>query len=274
MTRTLPLLALATLVACADPHAAAGPGGPGSPSPDASVPEPVPGDAPHPTRTMVVTLAFDDTFADQLQGAAMLEAHGMRGTFYINSPRIGTSTYMTLAQIQGLVAKGHELGGHTLTHPSLTDVDLTTAQHEICDDRAALVAKGLTVATFAYPFGSSNANIEAIARQCGYSAARSVGGLYSAESCTSCPHANTLPPGDMFLIATPPSITPSVSLQELEGIVEQAESHGGTWLPLVFHHVCDACNPNSVRPSTLEGFLDWLEQRGTPVKPTADALSL
>lgn len=223
---------------------------------------------------MIVSLGFDDTYADELQGAQMLEAHGMRGTFYVNSPRIGGSGYFTLAQLQSLVAKGHEIGGHTLTHPSLTDVDLATVQHEICDDRSALVAKGLTVKTFAYPFGSSNADIEAIARQCGYSAARSVGGLYNEEGCTSCPHADSLPPSDMYLIATPPSITPSVSLAELQGMVEQAENHGGTWLPFVFHHVCDACNPNSVRPATLESFLDWLETRGTPVKPVADSLGV
>ncbi len=52
---------------------------------------------------------------------------------------------------------GHEIGGHTLTHVDLVTVPATEARRQICDDRAALVAMGFPVTSFAYPFGSTDA---------------------------------------------------------------------------------------------------------------------
>ena len=70
-----------------------------------------------PTR---VSLNFDDCLSSQLQAAAMLETRGMRGTFYINSGKLGLSGRLTAAQVRALLDAGHEMGGHTLTHPHVT----------------------------------------------------------------------------------------------------------------------------------------------------------
>ena len=43
----------------------------------------------------------------------------------------------------------------------------------------------------------------------------------------------------------------------------RAETNGG-WLPFVFHHVCDACSPQSIRASVLDQFLGWLQPRSGP----------
>ena len=43
----------------------------------------------------------------------------MRGTFYLISGYLGHNGYLTRAQAHTLDAAGHEIGGHTVSHPSL-----------------------------------------------------------------------------------------------------------------------------------------------------------
>ena len=250
-------LSIAILVVACTPQPATTGGG------DASV------DAAHDgqirTSNVVVSLTFDDTLADQYQVGAMLASHGMHATFFINSPRVGMASYMTLAQLRELRDAGNEIAGHTLDHIYLTQVDATTAHHEICDDRTALVGMGFDVSSFAYPFGDDNASVEQIVRDCGYGAARSIGGLFTAESCSTYPYTNQVPPVDGYNIRTAPSVAGAVTADTLETYVIDAESHGGGWLPYVFHHVCDACNPASVGPGVLAKFLDRLQARGVRV---------
>jgi peptidoglycan/xylan/chitin deacetylase (PgdA/CDA1 family) len=230
-------------------------------------------DAVRPTRSVPVSLSFDDTVDDQYNAAAMLSARGMRGTFYVNSSRFDDLGSMTLEQVASIQADGHEIGGHTLTHPHLTDLDQAVARGEICDDRAALLAHGLEVSSFAYPFGSSNAAVEQIALECGYASARTVGGLLDGESCALCPTAESRPPRNALDIRTPRSIHDDITLEQLQAYVIDAEVDDSGWLPLVFHHVCDGCNPNAIPPAMFATFLDWLQKRGTPVVTVTEALA-
>ena len=66
-----------------------------------------------------VSIESDDGDADQLQAATMLQNHGMAGTFFIVSGRIGASGNMTLTQIKTRAANGHEIGGRPVSHPDL-----------------------------------------------------------------------------------------------------------------------------------------------------------
>src|SRR5882757_914849 len=86
----------------------------------------------------IVSLTFDDGAADQSTAAQLLASHGMRGTFYVNSGRLGTSGYLTPASTVQLQSSGQEIGGHTLSHPDLPTLSASQQQHEICDDRTAL----------------------------------------------------------------------------------------------------------------------------------------
>ena len=58
----------------------------------------------------VVTVEFDDGNADQYQALAMLNAHGMHATFYVNTGFIGDSTHLSWSQLQDLFAAGNEIG--------------------------------------------------------------------------------------------------------------------------------------------------------------------
>jgi peptidoglycan/xylan/chitin deacetylase (PgdA/CDA1 family) len=69
----------------------------------------------HPLETVTtISLTFDDTFADQFGAARLLSAHGMHGTFFVNSGRVNLPGYMTQGQLLTIQQDGHEIGGHTV----------------------------------------------------------------------------------------------------------------------------------------------------------------
>ncbi|WP_189245928.1 polysaccharide deacetylase family protein [Streptosporangium pseudovulgare] len=221
----------------------------------------------------IVSLTFDDGDATHPAVARMLERHGMRGTFYVNTGTVGHELKLTRRGLAAIARAGHEIGGHTLTHLRLPELSVAEQRAQICDDRRKLVAWGYRPATLAYPFGSVDARAEAAARRCGYDAARDVGGLREF-SCPACPAAETLPPRDRHAIRTASSAGPDTPLRRLKQQVFDAEKSGGV-LPLVFHRVCEDCGDYSVSPKLLEDFLGWLATRGshgTAVRPLGEAV--
>lgn len=222
----------------------------------------LPSDAP----TLVVSLTFDDTFEPQLDAAARLEAHGLRGTFYVNSPRLhdgsanpDTSIYMSRAEALDLQARGHELGGHTLSHPGLTRLPEAERVREIMGDRAQLLALGIQARSFAYPSGDAENEADPtlgrpvldIARGSGYSNARDTNG-FGLNGCNAAPES--IPPRDAFLLRSVRSVNdnppvasgqpplPPDTAATLLGWMDHAVSCGGDWLPLIFHHLRTDCS--------------------------------
>lgn len=224
----------------------------------------------------VVSLTFDDGHASQYGTLSMLQSRGMVGTYYINSAMVGTSGYyMPWSQIHDLANAGNEITGHTLHHTNLTTVSTSTATTEVCQDRTNLLNNGFTpVASFAYPEAESNATAEQIVRDCGYSSGRGVGDVACGGGC---PYAETIPPQNPYRLRTPDGITTSTTLANLQSHVTDAETHGGGWVILTFHGICDnrCTNENSMSPSILTAFLDWLGPRsanGTVVRTVGQVM--
>jgi Polysaccharide deacetylase len=233
--------------------------------------------------TLGVVLTFDDTFADQYSNAApLLDARGIKATFLVNSPRIGTAGYMTIAQVLDLQAHGHEIGGHTLTHPNLTTLTTAQQQHEVCDDRTALLADGLSATSFAYPFGADNAAVQSVVAGCGYARARDIGGAANAQgfcgatpSCSGCAYAETTPPRTQQSIRTAPtSVGTTCDAADPQLALELARTHfhAGDILVINFHHICDGCDATlAFGPSKLASVLDWIGANGYTTMTLAQA---
>ncbi len=211
--------------------------------------------------TTIVALTFDDTYADNYQVGAMADARGIPVTFYVNSTRIGQSGSMTQTQLEDLEARGHEIGGHTLSHANLPTLSEADARVQVCNDRVNLLNAGFDVTSFAYPFGADNATVQRIVADCNYNSGRDVGGLVAGSSCNGCPYANTIPPQNVLALRTQSSVESTTTLAQMQEYVLQAERNGGGFVPIVFHHVCDGCNSQAVTPATLSAFMDWLEDR-------------
>ncbi len=225
----------------------------------------------------VVTLNFDDGLASQYAHRDILDRHGVKATFVINSAKVGTPGYMTWEQIAELAADGQEIGGHTLDHPHLTTLSQAAQRTEICDDRTALVAHGYAPRSFAYPFGEQNATTRAIVQDCGYETARTTGGTDYPDGPI---YAETFPPRDPYALRAY-ELRVGTALAVWQDIVQKARAAGGGWVDIVLHDVCDpgpscdAADDFAVRSDTLEQALDWFAtQPDVKVRTTAHALDV
>ncbi|MBA3736248.1 MAG: chitobiase/beta-hexosaminidase C-terminal domain-containing protein [Actinobacteria bacterium] len=215
----------------------------------------------------IVSLTFDDGTADQYTTRTALAQNSLHATFFVNSNLIGSSSsFMTWDQLSGLSADGNEITGHTLDHVDLTSVSTTEATRQVCDDRQALISRGFSVTDFAYPYGASNSTVESIVRGCGYKSARRAWGLCTVglmpPNCNDVV-AEPVPPRNTWGIASA-GVHAVNTLADIEGAVTRAENAGGGWVVLLFHHVCDGCDPvngNSVSPAIFSAFTDWLAPR-------------
>jgi endoglucanase len=218
-----------------------------------TVPPPPP-PPPPPLPQTVVTIQFDDGVADQYGALATLNEHGMHATFFVNTGVVGDPAHMTWTQLQDLSAAGNEIAGHTLTHINLKPLKTADARLEVCQDRNNLVEHGFQPTSFAYPFGTFDDGTKQVVRDCGYNSGRGVSGVDGTSV-----FAETMPPADAYATRTPPNPKQGTTLETIEGYVTGAETHGGGWVQLVFHHLCDGCDAYSITPANFDALLDWLQ---------------
>ncbi|MFG1927759.1 polysaccharide deacetylase family protein [Cryptosporangium sp. NPDC048952] len=225
---------------------------------------------------LTVSLTFDDGFASQVDAVKLLSKHDLNGTFYIINGLVDTNRYLTWEQITRIAAAGNEIGGHTVTHPHLDKLPYAQAKAEICDNRATLLALGFQVTNFAYPYGSSSADNEKQAKECGYNSARDVSGLVNAQNggCLDCELSNPVPPTNPYRVLANSSTTDD--LAGLKRYVTQAQASGSGWVPLIFHRFCatpEACAEEKktddewISLTDFDALLTWLTaQPGVVVK--------
>ncbi|HET8850294.1 MAG TPA: polysaccharide deacetylase family protein [Marinobacter sp.] len=145
-----------------------------------------------PEKTVAIT--FDDGYRDNLTHALpVLRAFNAKATLYLvvdrhdrdwsvakkahhNSGELAREPKLTDAEVQTLLDSGLiELGSHTLTHPNLPASSLEQRWHEIQHSKTELEARfGVTVSSFAYPFGLYQPEDAELARKAGYSNAVTV----------------------------------------------------------------------------------------------------
>lgn len=106
----------------------------------------------------VVSFAFDDAPVSAVrEGAAILEAAGVRGTYYISAGLAGRDSpmglYAGLDEVGRLAAAGHEVGCHTYSHLDCGRAEPAVMACDVGLNRDALAARGLAPTTFAYPYG-------------------------------------------------------------------------------------------------------------------------
>ena len=213
---------------------------------------------------LVVSLTFDDTWKTQLAAAAILDSGGLKGTFYVNSPRLYqgdanpvASLYMSVGDAQALQAGGHELGAHTLSHLRLTTLPAAEQAREIAGDRLQLLRLGLEVRSLAYPNGDTQINgvpaasLLEIVRAAGYSSARDTSKL-QLTSCTAA--TESIPALDRYDVRSPRPVNnvppvrtgqppvPADTAATLLSWMDHASACGGGWLPITFHHVLESCS--------------------------------
>jgi peptidoglycan/xylan/chitin deacetylase (PgdA/CDA1 family)/2-polyprenyl-3-methyl-5-hydroxy-6-metoxy-1,4-benzoquinol methylase len=111
-----------------------------------------------------VLLTFDDAYADiGIHALPVLEKYGFRSAVFVITGLTKDSwtnrPLMTMEEVQRWAGRGVEFGGHTRTHPDLTEASGEAIAGEIEGSKKDLIDAGLAPLSFAYPFGRQNERV-------------------------------------------------------------------------------------------------------------------
>jgi peptidoglycan/xylan/chitin deacetylase (PgdA/CDA1 family) len=120
-----------------------------------------------------VTTSWDDADRSGLKVADVLNRHGLRGTFYVPTGRLGHDPFFTAADLRTLSVAGFEIGAHTVSHAILTEIGPEELKHEVGDCKVVLQQiLGAEVTMFCYPKGRFNAEVVSAVKLAGYRGSR------------------------------------------------------------------------------------------------------
>jgi len=137
-------------------------------------------------RAKALTLSYDDGVEQDIRLVDIMNKHGLKGTFNLNSglyaaegtvyPQGTIHRRMTETQIKETFLKsGQEIAVHSLTHPFLEQLPTHLAVSEIIRDRENLEKQfGTIVRGMAYPFGTFSDDLVTALKACGIAYSRTV----------------------------------------------------------------------------------------------------
>ena len=127
-------------------------------------------DFAHSGKLKAVTFSYDDGVTQDIRLIELLNQYGLKATFNLNSQALGSRGMLTCLDRRvchykihpedvKTIYDGHEVAGHTLTHPNLTQLDDNEIIRQVEEDRQNLSAfAGYEVVGMAYPCGGVNNN--------------------------------------------------------------------------------------------------------------------
>jgi len=137
-------------------------------------------------KAKALTLSYDDGVEQDIQLIDIMNKHGLKGTFNLNSglypdegvvyPQGHVHRRLTAKQAkETYLNSGQEVAIHALTHPYLEQLPTNIVVNEIIKDRENLEAQfGTIVRGMAYPFGTFSDAVVEVLKACGIAYARTV----------------------------------------------------------------------------------------------------
>ncbi len=120
-------------------------------------------------RNKILIFSFDDGVTQDVRLIEIMNRYGIKGTFNINSELLGEKNELVCEGVRvshnkvkpedvRIIYSGHEIAGHTLTHPRLPAIeDDAEIIRQVEEDRRKLSElAGYAVTSFAYPCGGVN----------------------------------------------------------------------------------------------------------------------
>ncbi|MBQ8340123.1 MAG: polysaccharide deacetylase family protein [Clostridia bacterium] len=121
-----------------------------------------------------LTMSYDDGKRDDLRLLEIFDRYGIRGSFHLNSGKIGSELYVTAEEVRERY-RNHEISAHTVTHPNLCLVPREALIYEVLEDRRGLEAIcAYPVRGMSYPFGKWDDRVVAGIRELGICYSRTV----------------------------------------------------------------------------------------------------
>jgi peptidoglycan/xylan/chitin deacetylase (PgdA/CDA1 family) len=121
-----------------------------------------------------LVLSFDDGFRSCVEAGRIMRDEGVRGMFFVCGSTIGGSgeipperiaahcrerlnlppvEHMAWDDLETLRNWGHEIGGHTMTHPNLAEIPMERVRDEVGRVRAVLIERLGECRHFAWTYG-------------------------------------------------------------------------------------------------------------------------
>lgn len=213
----------------------------------------------------MVTLSFDDSWISQYTTVLpMLQAATIKGTFYLTTQPIqeGWSDFMTPSQIQTIATQGHEIAGHTITHPHLPQLTSAQMTAEIVNSKTYLQnLTGKSITTFAYPYGEFNAAVKSLVLQAGYTSARGIeqDALNTRQS-------------DKYNLKSS-CIELSATFASIKAQIDAAKANK-QWYILCIHEVKTGGDQYSITPTTMQQIIDYIKSTGIKSVTVAEGRAL
>jgi len=213
-------------------------------------------------RAAAVSLTFDDGYLSQATMVPdILAARNFRGTFFltINSLDWSGATWEDWRDVAG---QGHEIGSHSVSHPSLPPLSEEELRAELSESQEAINLNIPTQScqTFAYPFGHENDFVQGVTSEY-YLAARQVWSKGHLNHYPGGPYS----PVNFFSIGG--FELDSSNLGELLGYLDSAEAYSA-WF-CVFTHDISLGGLEQLLSQFADELLTrdiWVDTLGTIVK--------
>ena len=216
----------------------------------------------------VVSFTFDDAMDDHYTVAkAYMDKYGYAGTCYPIIDTLGTSGYMTLAQLKELVARsGWEVGLHAYAaanHNAVGGFPSLSASAQVKDivqQREFLIANGFpNPANFAYPQGQ-------------FDVATCTNLAPWVDSARTTKAGNeTWPPSDRMKMTTL-AFSSSTTLATVQAAIDKAKANK-EWLILLLHGiVASAPGTNDTTTAIFQGVVDYCNTQGVAVRTVGEVL--
>ena len=211
----------------------------------------------------IISFSFDDFPASAWRrGGAVLEAHGVRGTYYVSMGLEGRPWHggegFSRDDVAALVASGHELGCHTFSHQPCWRLSAAELDEDLDrnarSSRFALGEKRFV--TFAYPYGLASA-----------AAKRLVATRFAAvRHIRKGLNAGTV---DMAELRAN-EISADTPAQALNRLIDRCRDRNG-WLLLFTHDISETPSPWGCTPALFAELVERAVASGCSVLPVGDA---
>lgn len=203
----------------------------------------------------MITLSFDDGWQCIYDNALpILEEADIKSTHYIVSSYLHREQfphYMNLEHVKDLEQKGHEIGCHSVSHKHLISEPAYVVESEVYNSQKFLKEQGLTIETFAYPYGEYNNDIVDTVKRAGFIGARSIIEGYNVQ--------DTNP----FLL-TCQRVMVTTTVSQVKEWVEHCKANK-VWLILMFHQIDNEGREWSTTPQKLSEIVYFIRNQNMPV---------
>ncbi|MFL6835800.1 MAG: polysaccharide deacetylase family protein [Bradyrhizobium sp.] len=215
--------------------------------------------------TPMVSFTFDDLPKSAVTfGAALLEAHGARGTFYVSGGLVGVGTPEWATgdadDVLALHRRGHEIGCHTFSHRRACDLDEASLAREIARNRRYFrgLDPSIEIQTFAYPFGYGSFARKQLLKS-------------KFQTCRSIMPGVNFGSVDLQFLRAMPLIERQMSRTRIERAFDEAQTNNG-WLIFYGHDVANRPSDYGCSPNLMSLALEAASRRKIPALTMAEAL--